>query len=115
MMFYAVLALSMFFFVAITIAVIYFVIKYRHRPGHKAEPSSAHNDALEITWTVIPTIICVFLFYYGWRAYIHIVTPPQKAVEINVARAAVELARSRTPTASRTPTSTSRSTRRCAS
>jgi cytochrome c oxidase subunit 2 len=83
-MFYAVLALSAFFFFAIAGCVVYFVIKYRHRPGHKPEPSAAHNDALEITWTVIPTIICVFLFYYGWRAYIHIVTPPQKAIEINV-------------------------------
>jgi len=83
-MFISVLALSTFFFFGITAAVIYLVIKYRHRPGHKAEPSAAHNDALEITWTVIPTIICVFLFYYGWRAYIHIVTPPQKAVEVNV-------------------------------
>lgn len=84
MMFYAVLALSIFFFVAITIAVVYFVIKYRHRPGHKAQPSAGHNDTLEITWTVIPTIITVFLFWYGWRSYINVVTPPQKAVEINV-------------------------------
>ncbi len=83
-MFITVLGLSTFFFIAIAVAVIYLTIKYRHRPGHKAEPSIAHNDALEVTWTVIPTIICVFLFYYGWRAYIHIVTPPQKAVEINV-------------------------------
>jgi cytochrome c oxidase subunit 2 len=84
MMFYAVLGLSIFFFVAITAAVIYLTIKYRHRPGHKAQPSSAHNDMLEITWTVIPTLITVFLFYYGWRSYVRVVTPPQKAVEINV-------------------------------
>jgi len=84
LMFYAVLALSVFFFVGITIAVVYFVWKYRHRPGHKAQPSPGHNDAMEITWTVIPTIITVFLFWYGWRSYIHVVTPPQKAVEINV-------------------------------
>jgi len=84
MMFYAVLGLSIFFFIAITGVVVYFTIKYRHRPGHKAEPSAAHNDALEITWTVIPTIIVVFLFYYGWRSYIRVVTPPQKAVEVQV-------------------------------
>jgi cytochrome c oxidase subunit II len=83
-MFYSVLGLSAFFFFAIAFAVIYFVIKYRHRPGHKPEPSPGHNDTLEITWTIIPTIICVFLFWYGWRSYIHVVTPPQKAVEINV-------------------------------
>jgi cytochrome c oxidase subunit 2 len=84
MMYYAVLGLSIFFFVAIAGAIVYFVIKYRHRPGHKSEPSSAHNDALEITWTVIPTIICVFLFYYGWQTYVRLVTPPTKAVEVNV-------------------------------
>jgi cytochrome c oxidase subunit 2 len=83
-MYYSVLGLSAFFFTAITAAVVYFVIKYRHRPGHKAEPSAAHNDALEVTWTVIPTIICVFLFYYGWNTYVRVVTPPTKAVEINV-------------------------------
>ena len=84
MMYMSVLALSAFFFFGITIAVIYLVWKFRHRPGHKAEPSATHNDALEITWTIIPTIITVFLFYYGWRSYIEIVTPPQKAVEVNV-------------------------------
>ncbi len=84
LMFMAVLALSAFFFVAITAAVVYLTVKYRHRPGHKAEPSPAHNDALEITWTVIPTIIVVFLFYYGWHSYVRVVTPPTKAVEIQV-------------------------------
>jgi cytochrome c oxidase subunit 2 len=84
MMFYSVLGLSAFFFFAIAGAVFYLVIKYRHRPGHKAEPSAAHNDTLEITWTVIPTIMCVFLFYYGWHAYVRVVTPPTKAVEIQV-------------------------------
>ena len=84
LMFYSVLALSTFFFLAILSVVVYFTIKYRHRKGHKPEPSAAHNDALEITWTVLPTIICVFLFWYGWRSYIHVVTPPQKAVEIQV-------------------------------
>jgi cytochrome c oxidase subunit II len=83
-MFYSVLALSIFFFIAIAIAVVYLTIKYRHRPGHKPQPSAAHNDAMEITWTVIPTIITVFLFWYGWRSYINVVTPPQKAVEIDV-------------------------------
>ena len=84
LMYLSVLALSAFFFFAIAIAVVYLVWKYRHRPGHKPEPSAAHNDALEITWTVIPTIICVFLFWYGWKSYIRVVTPPQKAVEIQV-------------------------------
>jgi cytochrome c oxidase subunit 2 len=83
-MFYSVLALSIFFFFGIAACTIYFVIKYRHRPGHKPQPSAAHNDAMEVTWTVIPTLITVFLFWYGWKSYINVVTPPQKAVEIDV-------------------------------
>ena len=84
LMYQSVLALSYFFLFAITAAVVYLTWKYRHRKGHKAEPSAAHNDALEITWTVIPTIIVVFLFWYGWRSYIHVVTPPNKAIEVQV-------------------------------
>jgi len=83
-MFYATLGLSIFCFIGITAATVYFVIRYRHRPGHKAEPSAAHNDTMELTWTIIPTIIVIFLFVFGWRDYVNVVTPPQKAVEIQV-------------------------------
>jgi cytochrome c oxidase subunit 2 len=84
MMYFATLGLSAFFFFAITFAVVYFTWRYRHRKGHKSEPSPSHHDVLEITWTIIPTIIVVFLFYYGWRGYIRVVTPPVKAVEVQV-------------------------------
>lgn len=83
-MFIAVLAMSYFFFIAIALAVIVFVVKYRHRPGHKAQPSPAHSDALEITWTIIPTLICVALFVGGWRGYVALATPPRKALEVKV-------------------------------
>jgi cytochrome c oxidase subunit 2 len=76
-----VLGLSAFFFVAITVVVVYFVIKYRHKPGRKPEPSAAHNDVLEITWTVIPTIIVVILFVYGWRSYISMTSIPETRPE----------------------------------
>src|SRR5688572_17235699 len=38
LMFYSVLALSAFFFLAILVAVVWLTWKYRHRPGHKPEP-----------------------------------------------------------------------------
>jgi cytochrome c oxidase subunit 2 len=83
-MFFWVMVLSVVCFVGITGVVVYFVIRYRHRPGHKAEPSPSHNDNMEITWTVIPTIIVCFLFFFGWRGYIELVSTPAKAVEIRV-------------------------------
>lgn len=83
-MFYAVLALSTFFLVGVTAFVVFFTIKYRHRPGHKAQPSAHHNDALEITWSVIPTIICVFLFVGGWDGYVQMQTRPAEPLVIKV-------------------------------
>ena len=77
--------MSAFFFFAITGAVVYLVIRYRHRPGHKAEPSAAHSDALEITWTIIPTIICVLLFVYGWRSYMDMTAIPETRPENQIA------------------------------
>jgi cytochrome c oxidase subunit II len=83
-LYYGTLGLTIFWFLVITIAVVYFCIKYRARPGHKAQPSSDHNDALEITWTIVPSIIVVILFVLGWRAYVDLVTPPRNALEVQV-------------------------------
>lgn len=83
-LFFAILALSIFCFVGITVAVVWFTWKYRHRKGHKAEPSSHHSDTLEITWTVIPSIICVIIFILGWRGFLDLNTPPKHALEVQV-------------------------------
>ena len=53
-LFHAVTNISIFFFVLITVVLFTFIWKYRARPGHKARPSADHNQALEVTWTVIP-------------------------------------------------------------
>lgn len=83
-LFYAILAISIFCFVGITIAVVYFAWRYRHRPGHRAPESSSHNDTLEITWTIIPSIVCVIIFLFGWKGFIDLNTPPRHAYEITV-------------------------------
>lgn len=85
-MYYAILGLSIICFVAITVAVVYFVMKYRYRKGvhEKPLPSPTHNDSLEITWTIIPSIIVVIIFVLGWEGYINMATPPKQALEIKV-------------------------------
>lgn len=83
-MFNFIMWLSIVCFVGIAAAVVYFTWKYRARPGHKTEPSPSHNDKLEITWTVIPSIIVVFIFLFGWRGYLELSTPPKNALEIQV-------------------------------
>jgi cytochrome c oxidase subunit 2 len=83
-MFNAVYWLSVVSFLGIAIAVVYFVWKFRARPGHKAQPSVHHNDVIETIWTVIPSLICVGLFVGGWRGFVDMTTPPKHALEIQV-------------------------------
>lgn len=81
--YYGLIGLSIFCFVGITFATVYFVMKYRAKSmDQKALPSHDHHDVLEITWTVIPSIIVVFLFLFGWREYIKMRTPPQSSIEV---------------------------------
>jgi cytochrome c oxidase subunit 2 len=75
--------MSVAFFVAITGAALYFVYKYRRRPGVKAAPPS-HNTALEIAWTFAPLILLVYLFHQGFRGYMHLRVAPANAMEIRV-------------------------------
>jgi cytochrome c oxidase subunit 2 len=83
-LFDVVMWLSVVCFLGITGAVVYFVWKYRARPGHKVQPSPHHNDTIETIWTVIPSLICVGLFVGGWRGYVDMTTPPKHALEIHV-------------------------------
>ena len=59
------------FFVPITIALVYFAFRYKKAPGEKAESDVSHNTPLEVTWTVIPMLIVVVMFYIGFRDVEH--------------------------------------------
>jgi len=83
-LFNAVTAISIFFFVLITVALFYFVWKYRARPGHEARESAVHNQRLEITWTVIPLLIVVWIFWEGFTGFLNLQMPPENAYEVQV-------------------------------
>ncbi len=76
--------ISIFFFVAIVAVMVYFVIKYR-RTSHVANTEGpTHNTPLEVTWTIIPLILVIGIFYIGLKGYVHMTTPPENAYEIQV-------------------------------
>jgi cytochrome c oxidase subunit 2 len=74
---------SVVFTVVITVAMLYFIQKYRRRPGVKSEPTG-HYNKLEIFWTVTPTIFIVVLFHVGFSSYIKNATAAEGATEIRV-------------------------------
>ncbi|MBN2012500.1 cytochrome c oxidase subunit II [candidate division KSB1 bacterium] len=66
--FFIITGVCVLLLVLITVLMISFVIKYHHK--RNKNPKDIHgNLALEITWTVIPTILVMGMFYYGWIGY----------------------------------------------
>jgi cytochrome c oxidase subunit 2 len=64
---------------------IYFAFKYRagkNIGGIGRGPS--HSTALELLWSVPPLFICMIIFYWGWKGYVHMYYPPTNAYEIQV-------------------------------
>ncbi|MBT88948.1 MAG: cytochrome c oxidase subunit II [Spirochaetales bacterium] len=70
--------------VLIAFLLIYFVIKYRRRSDNDPTPAITHDSFLETLWTVIPTILCIVIFIYGYIYYDEYTTTPKNAYEINV-------------------------------
>ncbi|MBS0196362.1 MAG: cytochrome c oxidase subunit II [Planctomycetes bacterium] len=60
---------------------VYFVVKYRRKRGQIAPQSSSHNTALEVAWTVIPTLMLVYIFFRGFWGYMDKVIAPGEALE----------------------------------
>lgn len=44
-------------------------VQYRRRPGVPQQRTPNHNTALEVTWIVVPLIIVVFIFFWGFHGY----------------------------------------------
>ena len=74
---------SVVFTVVITFLMLYFVVKYKRKPGVRPEPTG-HFNRLEIFWTVTPTIFIGVLFHVGFSSYIRNATAAEGATEIRV-------------------------------
>jgi cytochrome c oxidase subunit 2 len=77
-----------FFTLLIFGAIFYFAVKYRRRPGKRAEQveeQEAHSGfGLEIAWTVIPFMITLVMFTWGSSLYIANSRVPDQAMDIYV-------------------------------
>jgi cytochrome c oxidase subunit 2 len=79
--FIIILGMSVFFLVGITAVMIYFVIRYRRKKNPKATQIEG-NNTLEIVWTVVPTILVLIMFYYGWVGYKPMRQVPADAIPV---------------------------------
>jgi cytochrome c oxidase subunit 2 len=82
--FIIILSVIFFFLIGLTAVMIYFIFRYRESKNPVA--TQIHGSTiLEIIWTVIPILIVIAMFYYGWTSYKVMETePPKDALHINI-------------------------------
>src|SRR4051812_10213822 len=73
-LFNGITAITVVFCLLIFVLLAVFAIKYRYRKDRPATASESHaaghSTTLELTWTIIPTLITLVIFFYGFRGYL---------------------------------------------
>ncbi len=70
--------------VGITATMVLFVLKYNRKTHPSPEPTADSNIWLETTWFVIPTLIALSMFWYGWKGYKTLIDVPPGAMVVHV-------------------------------
>jgi len=83
-LFYFILYTSAALFALIVGLMIWFGIRYRRRGKDVLTTSHDNSLPLEITWTVIPTIIIMIIFVWGFEGFLKLHVIPHDAMEIKV-------------------------------
>ena len=81
--FYYIFGIELVLLTLVTSAMIFFVIRYRNRKNPRPENIEG-SLALEIIWTVLPTLLVIIMFIIGWRTFDKIRDVPQGAMVVRV-------------------------------
>lgn len=81
--FLVILGISFFFLISITIMMLVFIYKY-NRKRHPKATQIEGNVTLEAVWVIIPLLITLVMFYYGWAGWKPMTQVPEDAMEITV-------------------------------
>ena len=83
-LFFFIVAVTVFFTVGISIAILFFAVKYRRRSDADRPPEIHGSLALELTWTLVPLGIVVVMFVWGAKVFFHMNRPPDDAMTVSV-------------------------------
>lgn len=79
--FFFIFTIAFIFIVGITVFMIYTVIHFSRKKGKPAQQFTG-SIKLEILWTVIPSILVMMMFYYGWVGFAPMRKVPADAMNI---------------------------------
>ena len=71
-------------FILLNGVLVYFIIRYRKRSDNDKTSKLDDSFWLEFTWTAVPTIVLMILFYLGLTSFQEMRSAPKDAMEINV-------------------------------
>ncbi len=78
-----IVGISVVLLLGVTATMIYFVFKYNRKKGH--QPVDIHgNILLEIIWIVIPTLLVLSMFYFGYTSFREIRDIPDNSFVVKV-------------------------------
>ena len=80
--FYVIFGISSVMLAGIAIAMLWFIWRYNRKRQPLPLSQKDHNLWLEITWTVIPTLLVMIMFWYGWEGYLSLRRIPDDAMHI---------------------------------
>jgi len=81
-LYFFILATCAFFAIAVSIAVVYFGIRYHKKHDGEVGARIEGSLPLELLWSVIPTIIAMVMFGWGASVFYHLRRPPAEAMHI---------------------------------
>ncbi|WP_373047091.1 cytochrome c oxidase subunit II [Vulgatibacter sp.] len=81
-LYYFIHYLSVFFWVGIVAAIVYFV--WRYKRGHREGVGPSHNLPMELTWSIIPLILVIAVFLWGFKGFMGMSRAPSGAEQIQV-------------------------------
>ncbi len=80
--FAVIFGISIFLLILITAVMVWSLFRF-NKKRHKEAMQFSGSVKLEITWIVIPFIIVLIMFYYGWQGFKPMRNVPKDAMEIN--------------------------------
>ena len=84
LIYFCLLVFSAFVLALVFLPMIYFLFKYRRGSKACREPLRISTSKIEITWTIIPTIVAMGFFAWGANVYFYQEVPPANTLQINV-------------------------------
>ena len=81
-LYFFIVATCAFFAIGVSIAVVLLGIKYRKTHAGQIGARIEGNLPLELLWSVIPTIIAMFMFGWGATVFYHLRRPPEEALHL---------------------------------